>query len=110
MVMVLSMPVMPTPGHQMMTDCINGIKPREEGEDGWAIIGRTGPGLLTDKVYQHLRRDKEQKGTDTVVLPPGYFFPFHSGSKDDAKDDPRVVEEFRCPWSIGEHLWNLSWD
>lgn len=94
--------------HPIIIGCLEDLKPRKEGEDNWAIIGRTGPGLLTDQVYKSLRKDSEQGTKETLVLPPAYFYPLHSTSKDKAKD-PAFIKECVLKWSKGLHLWNLSW-
>lgn len=97
------------PGHRIMEYCLQNMKPKKPCEDAWAIIGRTGPGLLTDAVYKGLRQDAVCKTHETLVLPPSYFYPLHSGLKEDARENPDIVSSSLQPWSKGVHLWNLSW-
>lgn len=97
------------PGHGVLEYCLQNMKPKAACEDAWAIIGRTGPGLLTDAVYKELRKDIRCKTHETLVLPPSYFYPLHSGLKEVARNNPDIVDNSLQPWSKGVHLWNLSW-
>lgn len=97
------------PNHPHIIRCLEKMKPRERGEDNWAIIGRTGPGLITDQIYTGLREDRQNSTNGTLVLGPSYFYPLSSGEKDAARGKPEFAESRLSPWSKGLHLWNLSW-
>ena len=95
--------------HPIIEDCLNNLKPRKEGEDNWAIIGRTGPGLLTDAVYKGLNKDIKDKTNDTLIFPPSYFYSLPSGMSPHAGNNKNFAPATVRPWTKGLHLWNLSW-
>jgi len=96
-------------GHPIIADCLKNLKPRQRFEANWAIIGRTGPGLVTDQIYKHLREDIANQTHRTLVMPPAYFYPLPFGSREMAKNVPGYGEKQVLPYSKGLHLWNLSW-
>ncbi len=96
------------PGHPIIEGCLKNLKPRKKGEKDWDIIKRTGPGLLTNQIYKGLFSDKRNGTQKTLLLPPAYFYPLHSGSHKRALGG-QSVNDCVLSWSKGLHLWNVSW-
>ncbi|WP_195155533.1 glycosyltransferase [Candidatus Protochlamydia phocaeensis] len=95
------------PGRAVMQRCLENLRPHKANEHPWAIIWRTGPGLLTNCVKDGLREDKRRQTHHTLVLPPAYFYPFHSSLREKAGENP---ESHVLSYTKGLHLWNLSWN
>lgn len=103
-------------GHSIIRRAIENLKPRKKDEDTKDLLGRTGPGLLTDQAYYFLEQDEKNGTTNTLVLPPSYFYPYHSGlnwiltsGKVHDEFKRKIAKDSVTPWSKGLHLWNMSW-
>ncbi len=95
------------PQHPIIEACLKALKPRVDGEDVWSIIDRTGPGVLTREVYKALEKDEDEGTQKTLVMPPSYFYPFHTDMRH--IKNPRLAQATVEPWTKGLHLWDTSW-
>lgn len=84
------------PDHPAIWQCLDLALARlQAGEDAW----HTGPGVTT-LVLPH-------RHEDTLVLPPGAFYPYHWSPK--AKRLGRHQAHWRQPYTFAAHHWHASW-
>ncbi|HPE85281.1 MAG TPA: glycosyltransferase [Chlamydiales bacterium] len=98
------------PNHPIIQHCLQEIKKITKFTDGVsAIVGQTGPRLMTRTITDFLRKSKE----GVIVYPTVYFYSFPSSLRskfwrnNQANFD--VAKPYMKPHAFGLHMWAHSW-
>ncbi len=98
------------PNHPIIKHCLREINKINKFTDGVsAIVGQTGPRLMTRTVTDHLRKSKE----GVIIYPTVYFYSFPSSLRgkfwqnNQANFD--VAKPYMKPDAFGLHMWAFSW-
>ncbi|MCI5052737.1 MAG: hypothetical protein MRY21_06355 [Simkaniaceae bacterium] len=94
------------PKHPIIKRCLEEMRPRNPGESENSILYRTGPGLLTRHALQGVQEDRENGTNETLLLPPGYFYPLHGKYSGCSQSQALAAV---LPWTKGLHIWEGSW-
>lgn len=92
--------------HPIIEGCMQKIQtqnPHQSHYTGNDVMFRTGPLLLTDRVWRHISTCKDR----SVIFPVTYFHPWPNLHRD--ANTRAQIESWIRPESYGIHHWHVSW-
>jgi len=97
------------PGHKLIRNLIDDIKVISTNDFN-QIITLTGPGYFSNKLFEYIKNNPEEKN---VVFPTTFFYPFPAIYRhlirDDNKDSRNMVKKYCTEKSYCVHLWYTAW-
>lgn len=99
------------PKNQILKHALCSIRSKRDNEHPESFLYRTGPLMMSSRIHEALLRDWESDTTNTLILPPGYFYPlpYTQASENNNQIPIDQARSYLLPWSIGLHLWDKSW-